>query len=93
MAGELDYTFPAMGSDVRLLIGRPLHPGAPPAPQAADREREFVLAFAHRLSRFSPDSELSALNRDPHSRVAASASAPSSGERWRVGGEPKRRAG
>jgi thiamine biosynthesis lipoprotein len=73
MAGELDYTFAAMGSDVRLLIGRPLHPGAPPAPQAADREREFVLAFARRLSRFSPDSELSALNRDPRSRVAASA--------------------
>ena len=73
MAGELDYTFLAMGSDVRLLIGRPLHPGAPPASQAADREREFVLAFAHRLSRFSPDSELSALNRDPRSRVAASA--------------------
>ena len=73
MTGELDYGFHAMGSDVRLLIGRPLHPGAPPPLQAADREREFVLAFAHRLSRFAPDSELSALNHDQRSHIGASA--------------------
>jgi thiamine biosynthesis lipoprotein len=71
MLGELDYTFHAMGSEVRILIGRPWRPGAPPALEAADRERDFVVSFDRRLSRFRPDSELSALNHDPHARVAA----------------------
>lgn len=71
MFDELDYTFHAMGSDVRLLIGRPLSPGAPPALEAADRERDFVASFARRLSRFRPDSELSALNHDRRARVPA----------------------
>jgi len=70
---DLDYRFHAMGSDVRLLIGPRLLRRAPPPLEAADREREFVLAFAHRLSRFVSDSELSALNRDPRSEVPASA--------------------
>jgi len=69
---ELDYTFHAMGSDVRLLIGHPLQPHAPPPLAAADREREFVLTFAQRLSRFQPDSELSALNHDDRMSVPAS---------------------
>jgi FAD:protein FMN transferase len=69
---ELDYLFHAMGSDVRLLIGRPLHPGAPAPLDAADRERGFVLDFGHRLSRFAADSELSALNRDEREVVPAS---------------------
>jgi FAD:protein FMN transferase len=72
MPGELDYEFHAMGSDVRFLIGRPLDPAAPPVLEAADRERGFVFGFAHRLSRFAPDSELTALNRDKRPRVAAS---------------------
>lgn len=72
MNEDVDYTFRAMGSDVRLLIGRPFVPRAPTPLDAADREREFVLAFAHRLSRFIPDSELSALNRDQRSAVPAS---------------------
>lgn len=72
MSGELDYEFHAMGSEVRLLIGRPLDPAAPPVLEAADREREFVLGFAYRLSRFVPDSELTALNRNKRSRIAAS---------------------
>ena len=54
MNEDVDYTFHAMGSDVRLLIGRPFVPRAPTPLDAADREREFVLAFAHRLSRFHP---------------------------------------
>jgi thiamine biosynthesis lipoprotein len=70
--GELDYTFHAMGSDVRLLIGRRLLRSAPPPLEAADRERAFVLDFAHRLSRFAPDSELSLLNRDRRFAVPAS---------------------
>ncbi len=72
MSDELDYTFQAMGSEVRFLIGAPLLPTTPPPLQAADRERGFVLDFAHRLSRFIPDSELSALNRDPRPSVPAS---------------------
>ena len=69
---ELDYTFHAMGSDVRFIIGAPLRPGLAPPLDAADRERAFVLDFAQRLSRFRPDSELSALNRDPRPTVPAS---------------------
>ena len=33
--------------------------------EAADRERDYVLQFARRLSRFEPDSELSQLNSSP----------------------------
>jgi thiamine biosynthesis lipoprotein len=73
MAADLDYGFHAMGSDVRLLIGRPLLSAAPTPLEAADRERGFVLEFARRLSRFVPDSELSALNDDPRAEVPASA--------------------
>jgi thiamine biosynthesis lipoprotein len=72
MTPELDYSFQSMGSDIRLLIGRPLDPRAPEALQAADRERAFVLDFARRLSRFVPASELSIFNHDPRSRVPAS---------------------
>jgi thiamine biosynthesis lipoprotein len=69
---ELDYRFTAMGSEVRLLIGPPLLPSAAPPLEAADREREFVLQFARRLSRFEPDSELSHLNSSPLVGVRAS---------------------
>jgi FAD:protein FMN transferase len=72
MSIELDYGFHAMGSDVRLLIGRPLQPRALPPLEAADREKAYVLDFARKLSRFRPDSELSALNLDPRQRVPAS---------------------
>jgi thiamine biosynthesis lipoprotein len=72
ISDELDYTFQSMGSDIRLLIGRPLLPRAPAPLAAADRERAFVYEFARRLSRFTPDSELSALNHDPRPRVPAS---------------------
>ena len=64
MAIELDYTFRAMGSDVRLLIGGRLLASAPPPLEAADRQRAFVREFSGRLSRFRPDSDLSVLNRD-----------------------------
>ena len=72
MATELDYTFAAMGSDVRLLLGDRLLASAPPPLEAADRERAFVLQFSDRLSRFRPDSELSALNRSRLAVVRAS---------------------
>jgi thiamine biosynthesis lipoprotein len=72
MATELDYTFTAMGSDVRLLIGDRLLASAPPPLEAADRERAFVWEFSDRLSRFRHDSELSALNRCRFAVVRAS---------------------
>src|SRR5437588_6459511 len=67
----LDYTFLAMASYVLLLIGAPLLSTLPPPLAAADRERGYVWQFAQRLSRFVFDSDLSKLNRDPRSRVAA----------------------
>ncbi len=72
MSTELDYTFHAMGSDIRLLIGPRLVPTAPEPLAAADRERAYVLSFGERLSRFRPDSELSALNHDARTEVPAS---------------------
>jgi thiamine biosynthesis lipoprotein len=72
MGPQLDYTFHAMGSDVRLMIGPRLRRTEPSPLDAADRERRFVLEFARRLSRFEPGSELSALNRDARSAVPAS---------------------
>lgn len=69
---EHDITFDAMGSHVRLLIGEP-GPGMPSAAEAAEEARRFVLDFDDALSRFKPESELCALNRDPRERVPASA--------------------
>ena len=68
---ELDYTFQAMGSDVRLLIGERLVASARSQLEAADHERAFVWEFSDRLSRFRPDSDLSALNRNPRASVLA----------------------
>ncbi len=70
---EHEITFHSMGSDVRLLIGAPLLRSAE-SPEAACRsQRAYVEDFAARLSRFRPDSELSALNSDPRVEVPASA--------------------
>jgi thiamine biosynthesis lipoprotein len=73
MRGQLDYAFRAMGSDVRFLIGAPLVPGSVDPLATADRERAYVQDFGFRLSRFEPDSELSALNADPRAMVPCSA--------------------
>lgn len=69
--GELDLSFDAMGSHVRLLIGEPA-PGMAPAAAAAQRARRFVREFEAALSRFAPNSELNALNRHRRRRVPAS---------------------
>lgn len=69
--GEHDVSFDALGSHVRLLIGEP-GPGMAAAPAAAEEARQFVIAFDAALSRFRPESELCALNRDPRERVPAS---------------------
>jgi thiamine biosynthesis lipoprotein len=66
-----DLSFDAMGCEVRVLVGEPL-PGSPPAGHAAEQGRLFVEAFEAALSRFRPDSELTALNRDPRPEVPAS---------------------
>ncbi len=73
MSGAIDVTFRAMATDIRFVIGAPLLPGTVAPDRAAQREQEFVLDFAHRLSRFEPDSELTALNHDPRERVPSSA--------------------
>jgi FAD:protein FMN transferase len=73
MKTEADLTFHCMGSDIRLLVGPSLLGGDPPPELAAARERAYVEDFARRLSRFRPDSELSALNGDPRATVPASA--------------------
>ncbi len=72
MSETYDITFHSMGSDVRLLIGPPLLRTAASPAAAAWRERAYVEDFAARLSRFRPESELSALNRDPRTQVPAS---------------------
>lgn len=69
---EHDSTFHAMGSEIRLLVGPPLRPDAPPPHAAAARAQAYVEDFATRLSRFRADSELSRLNRDPRRSVPAS---------------------
>ncbi len=68
---EHDISFDAMGSHFRLLIGEP-GPGRASAAEAAGRARRFIREFDAALSRFKPESELSALNRDRRERVPAS---------------------
>ncbi len=72
MSAPADLTFRSMGSEVRLIIEPALAPSGPSPAAAAERERLFVEGFAARLSRFRPDSELSALNRDARFEVPAS---------------------
>jgi FAD:protein FMN transferase len=58
-----EHAFPAMGTSVRLL-------GSPGAP--LHRARCLVEDLEARLTRFDPQSELSALNADPRETVPAS---------------------
>jgi thiamine biosynthesis lipoprotein len=67
-----DVKFDAMGCEVRLLVGEPAKPGLPAPASAAESARRFIRDFDARLSRFSDDSELSLLNRDPAETVPAS---------------------
>ena len=60
----IDTTFRALGTDVRVRVDSPL---------LAARARSAILAYDARLSRFRPDSELSALNADPRDVVPSSA--------------------
>jgi FAD:protein FMN transferase len=69
---EYDVSFPAMGTDVRLIIGDPVHDAMPSAAEAAAAARAYVEEFDARLSRFRPDSELCLFNRDERDEVPAS---------------------
>ena len=60
-----DVTFRCMGTDVRLLADTG-------GDDVLERERRFLQDFAHRVSRFVPESELSELNRDERPAVPAS---------------------
>ncbi|HEY7966736.1 MAG TPA: FAD:protein FMN transferase [Solirubrobacteraceae bacterium] len=72
MSAEHDIGFRSMGSDIRLIVGRPLRRADPSAAQAAEIQREFIEQFAARMSRFVAESELSRLNADRRSEVPAS---------------------
>lgn len=66
----LDVHFPAMGSEVRVLLEAA--PGATRSEEhAAAAVRRFVQRFEACLSRFRDDSDLAALNADPHETVPA----------------------
>jgi thiamine biosynthesis lipoprotein len=69
---EYDTSFRCMGCEVRLLIGGPVEPGLPDEATAAATVRAFLENFDARLSRFRPESELSALNNDTRAVVPAS---------------------
>ena len=69
---EYDITFPCMGTTVRLLVGPPATPSAPPAEEAAQRVRAWLENYDRLLSRFRADSELSRLNADPRDVVPVS---------------------
>lgn len=72
MSASHDMTFRSMGSDIRLIVEAPLLDDLPTADRAAATERAYIEDFARRLSRFRPDSELSALNEDRRETVSAS---------------------
>lgn len=72
MSAPCDIAFRSMGSDVRLIVEAPLLRNLPAPHEAAEAQRRYVEDFAMRLSRFRPDSELCALNRDPRTEAPAS---------------------
>jgi thiamine biosynthesis lipoprotein len=65
-----EIAFPAMGSTIRILAHAPLTASAWVEVEEA---RTWTEAFARRLSRFIPDSDLCALNADPRAVVPAPA--------------------
>lgn len=67
-----DLEFDSLGSKIRVLVAPPADPTLASAEEAAERVREFVERFDATLSRFRPDSELSAFNADPRETVPAS---------------------
>lgn len=67
-----DREFDAMGARIRIMIGLPVEPGLPSPEEAADAAERFMRDFDRRLSRFRPDSELTAMNEYPGTEMPAS---------------------
>lgn len=67
-----DEQFDAMGARIRIMIDQPSEDGLLNPQDAGRQARDFILDFDRRLSRFRPDSELTALNQDPRPEVPAS---------------------
>ena len=66
---EHDHRFDLFGSHVRVIIGEPVVASLP-SPEAMGLQIEFFLRLLHRkLTRFDPDSDLSAMNADPRPHV------------------------
>jgi thiamine biosynthesis lipoprotein len=64
---EEERRFALFGTEVRLLIGAPVHPSLPPPQVKAVEIEAFLRVFHRTLTRFDPASELCALNADPRS--------------------------
>ena len=69
MSRERAETFECFGGRCTVRVG---DPDGEAAGRAVGRTRQALLEAHRALSRFDPDSELSRLNRDPRSEVAAS---------------------
>lgn len=69
---ERETVLPAMGSEVRILVGVADGEGDAAA-RAGEDQRPFLADFERALSRFDPDSELCALNADGRATVPCSA--------------------
>ncbi len=67
-----DREFPLMGTHMRVVVGAPARDGLPTPGEAADSVQALLRTYNETLSRFRPDSELSALNADPRDVVPAS---------------------
>jgi thiamine biosynthesis lipoprotein len=67
-----DEQFDAMGARIRIVIGEPGERGLASPQEAGRQARSFIDDFDRRLSRFRPDSELTAMNRDPGTEIPAS---------------------
>jgi thiamine biosynthesis lipoprotein len=69
---EVDLSFEAMGTWVRVLVGARTRAELPPPGEAAAFVRKLIHRFDATLSRFRPDSELSRLNGSPQRSFRAS---------------------
>lgn len=69
MSAPAEISFPAMGSQIRIVVEGPAAAGAPNPAEAVAAARAWTEDFVRRLSRFEPASELSGLNADPRPRV------------------------
>jgi thiamine biosynthesis lipoprotein len=70
---ELDRRIDLFGTEVRILVGAPLHRRALGNQVAAVAVEQLLRRHHALLTRFDPDSELSRLNADPREEVPISA--------------------